>query len=129
MIKLKNILKENNLYEAFADSTELQTTISYLKSKNKVLLLTTSNRWEGDAKTGDVPKSTILAQSPEFAKTVLFQFPLATHPAGGYEQATAPGVVAFVSNKALFIGAIIVQFPSTIDKSSGGIAGFLSPLL
>ena len=37
MIKLKKILKENNLHEAFADSTELQTTISYLKSKNKVL--------------------------------------------------------------------------------------------
>jgi multimeric flavodoxin WrbA len=62
MIKLKKILKENNLYEAFADSTELQTTISYLKSKKKVLLLTTSNRWEGDASKGDVPKSTILAQ-------------------------------------------------------------------
>ena len=37
MIRLKKILKENNLDEAFADSTELQTTISYLKSKNKVL--------------------------------------------------------------------------------------------
>lgn len=59
----------------------------------------------------------------------MFQFPPAVQPVAGYEQATAPGVVEFDSNNVLFNGAIIVQFPSDIDKSSGGIAGFLSPLL
>ncbi len=33
--------------------------IEYLKNKDKVLLLTTSNRWEGDKET---PKSTLLAE-------------------------------------------------------------------
>lgn len=36
------------------------TTIDHLKTKNKVLFLTTSNRWVGE-KEGDVPKSTQLA--------------------------------------------------------------------
>jgi multimeric flavodoxin WrbA len=38
---------------------ELEQTIEYLQDKNKILLLTTSNRWEG---SDDIPKSTLLAQ-------------------------------------------------------------------
>lgn len=39
---------------------QLQNTISYLQNKNKILLLTTSNRWVG-AKNDEQPKSTALA--------------------------------------------------------------------
>lgn len=38
----------------------LQKTLEYLKGKNKVLLLTTSNRWSGES-GGEMPKSTALA--------------------------------------------------------------------
>ena len=38
---------------------KLETLIEYLKSKDNVLLLTTSNRWEGDK---EQPKSTQLAE-------------------------------------------------------------------
>lgn len=38
---------------------KLDAVIEYLKDKKKVLLLTTSNRWEGDKET---PKSTVLAE-------------------------------------------------------------------
>lgn len=62
MIRLRDLLVEGGINEEFADSSELQNTIAYLKTKKKVLLLPTSNRWEGDLKKGDIPKSTILAQ-------------------------------------------------------------------
>lgn len=62
MIKLRDLLVEGGINEEFADSSELQNTIAYLKTKKKVLLLPTSNRWDGDLKKGDIPKSTILAQ-------------------------------------------------------------------
>ena len=41
------------------EKEELDRTINYLSKKEKILLLTTSNRWEG---SDDVPKSTKLAQ-------------------------------------------------------------------
>lgn len=62
MIKIRDLLIKEGINEEFADSSELLTTISYLKTKKKVLLLPTSNRWEGEIKKGNIPKSTILAQ-------------------------------------------------------------------
>jgi multimeric flavodoxin WrbA len=62
MIKLIDILNEIGLNEEFATSTDLQNTIKYLDKKDKVLLLTTSNRYQIPGKDIDVPKSTILAQ-------------------------------------------------------------------
>jgi multimeric flavodoxin WrbA len=38
----------------------MQATVDHLKTKNKVLFLTTSNRWPGEK--NDLPKSTLLAQ-------------------------------------------------------------------
>ena len=37
---------------------QIEGLIEYLSKKNKVLFLTTSNRWEGSK---EIPKSTILA--------------------------------------------------------------------
>ena len=50
-------------------------------------------------------------------------------PDKGYEQAIAPGVVELTSNNVPFTGAMILQLPSLIDTSSGGMAGFLSAAL
>lgn len=62
-LKLKRILKEINLNEADSKSiSNLENTIDYLNGKKKVLLLTTSNRWE---KEKEVPKSTLLAKAIE----------------------------------------------------------------
>lgn len=63
MIKLKDILLEVGLTEAFATSKELQDTIEYLSSKKRVLLLTTSNRFDIPGEDKDIPKSTLLAQA------------------------------------------------------------------
>jgi multimeric flavodoxin WrbA len=63
MINLKQILIEENIVsdeiEANDFSKKLQNTINYLKNK-KVLLLTTSNRYEKH--TDDIPKSSRLAK-------------------------------------------------------------------
>lgn len=48
------------LNEEFATSKDLQDTISFLSGKERVLLLTTSNRF--DLKQTTTPKSTLLAQ-------------------------------------------------------------------
>lgn len=50
---IKEQKEENSLY-----SNKLNKVIDSLKTKKKVLLLTTSNRWEGDK---EIPKSTQLA--------------------------------------------------------------------
>ena len=69
-------------------------------------------------------------QSPELARTMLFQFPPAVQPVAGYEHAIAPGVVAFVSNNcALLTGTTSKQFPSVMDKSCAGRDELGSPLL
>lgn len=39
----------------------LEKTVCYLSGKNRILFLTTSNRWKGD-KSGNIPKSTLLAE-------------------------------------------------------------------
>lgn len=62
MIKLTSILKEVGLNEEFATSTDLQDAIKYLSKKKKVLLLTTSNRFQVPGQDKDIPKSTLLAQ-------------------------------------------------------------------
>ena len=62
MIKLKSILKEVGLNEEFATSTDLQGTIKHLDKKDRVLLLTTSNRFQIPGEDKDIPKSTLLAQ-------------------------------------------------------------------
>jgi len=62
MIKLRSILKEVGLNEEFATSTDLQDTIKHLDKKDKVLLLTTSNRYQLPDQEADIPKSTLLAQ-------------------------------------------------------------------
>jgi hypothetical protein len=63
MINLKQILIEENIVsdeiEANDFSKKLQNTINYIKNK-KVLLLTTSNRYEKH--TDDIPKSSRLAK-------------------------------------------------------------------
>ena len=64
-MKLLEIIQEMGLNEEFATSKDLQDTISYLSGKEKVLLLTTSNRF--DMHDGDVPKSTLLARAIEKA--------------------------------------------------------------
>jgi multimeric flavodoxin WrbA len=46
-------------YERVLSDNRFNKSLDYLKNKNKVLLLTTSNRWSG---SNDVPKSTRLAQ-------------------------------------------------------------------
>lgn len=63
MIKLKNILLEVGLTEAFATSKELENTIEYLSDKKRVLLLTTSNRYDIPGEDKDIPKSTLLAEA------------------------------------------------------------------
>jgi len=62
MIKLQDILKEAGLSEVFATSTDLQSTIKFLSKKKRVLLLTTSNRYQIPDEPIDVPKSTQLAE-------------------------------------------------------------------
>lgn len=62
MIKLQNILREVGLNEEFATLNDLQATIEYLDKKDKVLLLTTSNRYQLPEGEQDIPKSTLLAQ-------------------------------------------------------------------
>ena len=60
-MKLSNILSEINLMEGDKKSmSKLEKTIEFLDTKKKVLLLTTSNRWEGDK---EVPKSSLLAKA------------------------------------------------------------------
>jgi multimeric flavodoxin WrbA len=61
MLKLSKILKEIDLKKGDKKSMEnLEKTIDFLSDKNKILLLTTSNRWK---KSGDTPKSTLLAKA------------------------------------------------------------------
>jgi len=62
VIKLQDILKEAGLSEAFATSKELESTIKLLSGKKRILLLTTSNRYELPDEPIDVPKSTQLAE-------------------------------------------------------------------
>jgi multimeric flavodoxin WrbA len=59
---IKNMLDINfSGLQSFASNKEsLEQTIKYLLNKNKVLLLATSNRWEGHE--DDTPKSTLLAK-------------------------------------------------------------------
>lgn len=62
-LKLSKILNEINLNEADKKSmSNLENTIEFLDSKKKILLLTTSNRWDGDKET---PKSSLLAKAIE----------------------------------------------------------------
>lgn len=63
MIKLRDVLLEVGLHEAFATSKELENTIKYLSKKKQVLLLTTSNRYDLPNKEKDIPKSTLLAEA------------------------------------------------------------------
>jgi len=63
MLRLSKILNEINLTEADKKSmSNLESTIDFLDTKKKILLLTTSNRWDGEK---DVPKSTLLAKAVE----------------------------------------------------------------
>lgn len=62
MIKFENLLKEMVLSETEEVSKAkklLKDTLDYLEDKDKILFITTSNRWSGDK---EVPKSTQLAQ-------------------------------------------------------------------
>lgn len=65
MIKLSDFLVEASKFSSEQDMEKnelrLEKTLKYLELKNKVLLITTSNRWEGHK--DDIPKSTLLAQS------------------------------------------------------------------
>lgn len=61
MIKFENLLKEIALDETFEVSEAkklLEKTLKYLEKKDKILFITTSNRWKGDK---EVPKSSRLA--------------------------------------------------------------------
>lgn len=61
MIKFENILKEMELDETFEVSEArklLEKTLNYLEKKDKILFITTSNRWKGDK---EIPKSSRLA--------------------------------------------------------------------
>jgi len=61
MIKFENLLKEMSLDETFEVSEArklLEKTLDYLEKKDKILFITTSNRWKGDK---ELPKSTRLA--------------------------------------------------------------------
>lgn len=53
-----NILLER-AYDQILSNNNFNRSVDYLKTKNKILLLTTSNRWSG---SDDVPKSTKIAQ-------------------------------------------------------------------
>lgn len=63
MITLKSILQESKIPSSEVEmdiyAKKYTKTLEYLKSKNKILLLTTSNRWIQHKE--DVPKSTQLA--------------------------------------------------------------------
>lgn len=87
MIKLKHILLEVGLNEDFATSKELQDTIEYLSKKKRVLLLTTSNRFQIPGEKEDIPKSTRLAKVIEKAlgsKAILIDVPeLKIYPCEG----------------------------------------------
>jgi len=87
MIKLKDLLSEVGLSEAFATSKELQATVNYLNGKKRVLLLTTSNRYQIPEEEKDIPKSTQLAQVIKKAlgeKVVLIDVPeLKIYPCEG----------------------------------------------
>ena len=87
MIKLQSILKEVGLSEAFATSQDLQNTIKLLSGKKKVLLLTTSNRFDIPGEPKDIPKSTQLAEVIQKAlgsKAVLLDVSkLKIHPCEG----------------------------------------------
>jgi multimeric flavodoxin WrbA len=87
MIKLANILKEVGLNEEYATMDDLQQTITYLDKKNKVLLLTTSNRYQIPDGEKDIPKSTLLAQVVQKAlgnKAVIIDVPeLKIYPCEG----------------------------------------------
>lgn len=77
-MKLLDILKEVGLTEADATNVNLVNTIEYLQSKQKVLLLPCSNRYNWDPKNIDVPKSTLVAKAVEKAlgeKAVLVDVP------------------------------------------------------
>ena len=69
MINLKQLLLEAGISANEKDAEDfgikLENTINYLKDKKKVLLLTTSNRWQGHK--DDKPKSTKLAEIVEKA--------------------------------------------------------------
>lgn len=60
MIKFENLLKEilNETVEVSEAKKLLQKTLDYLEEKNKILFITTSNRWKGDK---EIPKSSQLA--------------------------------------------------------------------
>lgn len=61
MIKFENLLKEIALDETFEVSEAkklLEKTLKYLEKKDKILFITTSNRWKGDK---EVPKSSRLS--------------------------------------------------------------------
>ena len=87
MIRLKDILLEVGLSEAFATSKDLQNTIEHLSDKKRVLLLTTSNRFQIPGEEKDIPKSTQLAQAIEKAlgnKATLIDVPeLKIYPCEG----------------------------------------------
>jgi len=64
MIKLADLVKEIMLAEEMVQSDAwkaIQKTLDILNKKNKVLLLTCSNRYNWDKNNIDVPKSTIIA--------------------------------------------------------------------
>lgn len=61
MIKFENLLKEMSLDETFEVSEArklLEKTLKYLENKDKILFITTSNRWSSDK---ELPKSSKLA--------------------------------------------------------------------
>jgi multimeric flavodoxin WrbA len=64
MIKLADLVKEMMLQEQLVQSDAwkaVSTTIDSLKKKEKILLLSCSNRYNWDAKDIDVPKSKMIA--------------------------------------------------------------------
>jgi len=64
MIKLADLIKEIMLAEEMVQSDAwkaIQKTLDILNKKNKVLLLSCSNRYNWDENNIDVPKSTIIA--------------------------------------------------------------------
>lgn len=64
MISLVELLKEAKISTNYEDiekyASKLRKTIEYLKNKDKILLLSTSNRWSGHKE--DIPKSKKLAK-------------------------------------------------------------------
>lgn len=51
----------NERKSTLGDAASMRNTVSYLRSKERILFLTTSNRWHGE-KGGEIPKSTLLAR-------------------------------------------------------------------